>query len=459
LKARKALAVRLSFGYLKLMAKILIVEDDPDQALAALRGLKESGHTVQMADAVASGIKLLQKMKPEIVITDLMLGDESGLEVLAAARREEQFPDVIVVTAHPTSDTAAEAMQGGAYEYLSKPFVMADLRAQIQSILERRSLMAESRRKRSPKVTRADDMIVESPAMKELLQNLQGALLRTTTLLLRGESGSGKEALARYIHEHGAHAEEPFVAINCAALPENLLGSELFGHEKGAFTGADNQRKGAFERAGSGTLLLDEIGDIPLATQVHLLRALENREIQRVGGDETIPVQARVICATHRNLEQMVSEKTFRQDLFFRINVFPIAIPPLRHRPEDIAALTARFLLEFDAPAELIPLKPFIGYSWPGNVRELRNIVENLVIRSFNQEITERLVSSLLLPPIPAPQAASSGAETLTEMEIRKIREAIAQAGGNKSKAATALGITRRKLYSRMKVLGIEEAE
>ena len=445
----------------KNMAKILIVEDDPDQALTALRGLKESGHTVQMADGVESGIKLLRKMKPEIVITDLMLGENSGLEVLTAARGEKQFPDVIVVTAHPSSETANEAMQRGAYEYLSKPYSIEDLRSQVQHIVERRSLIDQCRRKRKqPSDTNSPDMVVESPTMKKLLHNLEGALARNTTLLLRGESGSGKEQLARYIHSKGPNPDEPFVAINCAALPENLLGSELFGHEKGAFTGADSTRKGAFERAGKGTLLLDEIGDIPLTTQVHLLRALESREIQRVGGDQSISVQARVLCATHRNLEEMVEEETFRQDLFFRINVFPIVIPPLRDRSEDIRAMTKKFLNEFEAPADLIPIEPLLEYHWPGNVRELRNVVENLVIRSFNQEITPEVVESLLLPPS-LPTNRDLKEETLSEMEIRKIKEAICLSGGNKSKAAKHLGITRRKLYSRMNVLGIdpEQAE
>ena len=260
------------------MAKIIIVEDEHEQAMFAYRSLKEAGHTVHLAETVSNGIKLIRKHKPEIVITDLMLGDESGLDVITAARQIDPLPDVLMMTAHPTAETANEALRRGAYDYISKPYTREELGDRVRRMDERRGLLQSQR----PSVKKSDDrLIAESPSMKDLLGRLEGALKRSTTLLIRGPSGAGKELISRYIHTHGPSPEAPFIAINCAALPENLLASELFGHEKGAFTGADRQRKGAFERAGEGTLLLDEIGDIPLTTQVHLLRALENREIHR----------------------------------------------------------------------------------------------------------------------------------------------------------------------------------
>ncbi|MFT5121987.1 MAG: two-component system response regulator HydG [Kiritimatiellia bacterium] len=438
------------------MAKIILVEDEHEQAMFAYRTLKDLGHTVHLAETVANGIKLIRKHKPDIVITDLMLGDETGLDVISAARQVDPLPDVLMMTAHPTAVTASEALRRGAYDYISKPYSREELGDRVRRMVERRQLLDQHR---TPVKQVEDRLIAESPAMKALLVQVEGALKRNTTLLIRGPSGAGKEQVARYIHAHGASPQAPFVAINCAALPENLLASELFGHEKGAFTGADSQRKGAFERAGEGTLLLDEIGDISLSTQVHLLRALESREIMRVGGDQLIPIQARVLCATHRDLEAMVAREQFRQDLYFRINVFPVAIAPLKDRPKDVEALTLKFLADFDAPAQLLDtacLDALKVYRWPGNVRELRNVIENLVIRSFNERVNVAMVNSLLIP-LSMPEDDTLEDETLEEMEARRIKEALAQAGGNKSKAAALLGITRRKLYSRFKVLEIED--
>jgi DNA-binding NtrC family response regulator len=438
------------------LAKIIIVEDEHEQAMFAYRSLKDAGHTVHLAETVSNGIKLIRKHKPEIVITDLMLGDESGLDVITAARQIEPLPDVLMMTAHPTAETANEALRRGAYDYISKPYTREELGDRVRRMAERRSLLQRQR----PPVKKSDDrLIAESPSMKDLLGRLEGALKRSTTLLIRGPSGSGKELISRYIHAHGPSPDAPFIAINCAALPENLLATELFGHEKGAFTGAERQRRGAFERAGEGTLLLDEIGDIPLTTQVHLLRALENREIIRVGGDQPIAIRARVLCATHRDLEAMVADQQFRQDLYFRINVFPVTLSPLRERPDDIEALTQKFVADFDAPEDLLDaacMGALKAYPWPGNVRELRNVIENVVIRSFSEKVNHALVDSLLIP-LEFSQDGEPEAETLEEMEIRKIKDALRQAVGNKSKAADILGITRRKLYSRLKVLGIED--
>jgi two-component system NtrC family response regulator len=250
------------------------------------------------------------------------------------------------------------------------------------------------------------------------------------------------------------------VAINCAAVPENLLASELFGHEKGAFTGATSDRAGAFERASGGTLLLDEIGDIPPSTQIHLLRVIESREVIRVGGSRPVPVRPRLVAATHRDLDELVRAGAFREDLYFRINVFRVQIPPLRDRPADIPDLVKHFLAELGETGDRIPepaMPPLLEYAWPGNVRELRNVVENLVIRSKGNPVTEDMIQAMLEPLMRAGTRRAAEGETLAEMEIRKIQDALREAGGNKSKAAAALGISRRKLYSRMNVLGIED--
>ncbi len=440
------------------MAKILLVEDDRELADSSFNYLKQRGHTVQLAYTLADGLKAMERHQPDVIVSDLMLGNETGLDLLAASRSQRTIPDVLLVTAHPTAETASDAMDLGAYEYVSKPYELDELDQLIARILERRELLLTRREQRAARAASSTiDVVAVDPAMRETLAAIDDVASRTTTILLRGDTGTGKEVLSRYLHRQGPHPDGPFVGINCAAIPDNLLASELFGHEKGAFTGASNARAGAFERASGGTLLLDEIGDIPASTQVHLLRVLESREVIRVGGSQAIPVNPRLVAATHRNLEDLVRDGTFREDLYYRINVYPVQVPALRNRPADIPELVRFFLREQDSREDLVPESAWpdlIDYHWPGNVRELRNIVENIVIRSRGNPVAPELVRSLLRP-LRLPKGNSQG-ETLTELEIRRIREALATSQGNKSRAATALGITRRKLYSRMKVLGMD---
>lgn len=440
------------------MAKMLIVEDDRELADAAFQHLKQSGHTVQVAYSLADGLRSMERHQPQVVVTDLLLGEASGLDIVAASRTQKALPDVVLVTAHPSAESASDAMELGAYEYICKPYAMDELSALVARILERRELLDQARGR--PDRGPAPEAVVAGDAgMIKVLQALDEVAPRDTTVLLRGETGTGKEVLARYIHCHGPHPAGPFVALNCAAIPENLLASELFGHERGAFTGAEARRSGAFERADGGTLLLDEIGDIPAGTQVHLLRVLESREVIRVGGNTAIPVHPRLIAATHRDLEQRVHDGLFREDLYFRIHVYPVDIPPLKERPDDIVLLVRHFLSELEADERLLPpeaVAQFQQYHWPGNVRELRNVVENLVIRAHGKPIAAEQVAGLLRP-LQRLGRVGPGHETLAELEIRRIREALATAQGNKSKAAATLGISRRRLYSRMKVLGIEE--
>ncbi len=442
------------------MAKILVVEDDWSLADMTARGLRESGHEVTVAGTLDDGLRRIEESVPDLVITDLMLDDKSGLDMLRQARDLPQPPEVILITAHPTALTAAQAMQGGAYEYLTKPYSLAELNAIIERVCARRSLVAAATPMSGASGKR--ELIAESAAMKETLALADEAAASASTVLLRGESGVGKEEVAMFIHSRSPRANEPFIAINCGAMPESLLASELFGHEKGAFTGAVSRRAGAFERAAGGTLLIDEIGDIPAATQIHLLRAIEAREITRVGSDKTVRLDVRLLAATHRNLEELLRDGKLREDLYYRINVITIQIPPLRERRADVPPLAHHFVRQSGAtPDRLSPqaLEILQAYTWPGNVRELRNIVENLLIRSRGATISAELVSSVLPTTTTVPSAGespSSSEDTLEEMEAARIREALRAASGNKASAARALGISRRRLYSRIKILDIK---
>ncbi len=443
------------------MATILIVDDDRKLADANFQVLKYDGHTVHVAYELEGGIRLMEDHQPEVILCDLVLGTDSGLQLLSASRTQRHLPDVILVTGHPTEQTAEEAMNLGAYEYMRKPYTKDELTGLVRRILDRRALLSRRRaRRREKDADQPLHLIGDSRAMKELLSSLDDVALRQTTVLLRGETGTGKELLTRYVHTNGRNADGPFVAINCAAIPENLLASELFGHEKGAFTGAVASRVGAFERASNGTLLLDEIGDIPASTQVHLLRVIESCEVIRVGGSETIPVTPRLVAATHRDLEALVRQGKFREDLYYRINVYPVVVPPLRSRVSDLPGLVKHFLEELDADENLLSscaLESMKHYHWPGNVRELRNLVENIVIRARGNQVDSDKLQQIFTPLQQLHHTASTD-DTLEAIETRRIKEALAGANGNKSHAAEVLGITRRKLYSRMKVLGIGDA-
>jgi len=437
------------------MARILLVEDDKELSLATSAFLREEGHNVVTAADVEEGRRGLSDFAPEIVITDLMLGQGSGLDILKEARRRAPAPEVILVTAHAASHTAAQAMRQGAYEYINKPYSLAEIANIVRRIAARRVLVGGAAQARPAAGQR---LVAESAAMQRVLEMAGDAAGTTTTVLLRGESGTGKEEVAMFIHERSPRSGGRFVAVNCGAIPENLLASELFGHEKGAFTGAAARKPGAFEQADHGSLLLDEIGDVSPATQVHLLRALETRDVTRVGGTAAIPVDVRLIASTHRDLEALIRRGDFREDFYYRINVYPIVIPPLRERREDIPPLVGHFLEQSGNDAGRIDsaaLEALRAYDWPGNIRELRNITENLLIRSKGECITPALVKSVLPSgPIRPPEPAHP--ETLQESETRRIREALQSTAGNKAAAARLLGISRRRMYSRMKILGIE---
>jgi DNA-binding NtrC family response regulator len=439
------------------MAKILIVEDDAPLRKMASAYLGDEGHEVSVAADEDSGLAALNSFAPEIVITDLMLESGSGINILKEARAKPEPPEVILVTAHATSHTAAQAMQEGAYEYLTKPYSLEEIGNIVKRILDRRELVGRTGAVAQPVGDRGG-IIADSAKMQHVLELTDDVISSTTSILLRGESGTGKEIVARYIHANSPRKDHAFVAVNCGAIPESLLASALFGHEQGAFTGANSRKIGAFEGADQGTLLLDEIGDVSLSTQVHLLRVLETREITRVGGNESIPIDVRLIAATHQNLEAMIRSKSFREDLYYRLNVYPITIPPLRERRDDIPALTDFFLRQWGSDAGRVEenaMRMLMEYTWPGNVRELRNVSENLMIRAKGGMITLDLLRSVL-PESPLQSTDNQGQETLHELESRRICEALEATNGNKTEAARLLGISRRRMYSRLKILGIQ---
>lgn len=441
--------------------KILVVDDERRMCIVIKAGLEVDGHLVELA---FDGNEALQKITAnqfDIVITDLKMPGKTGLEILDEVKRRNPATEVILMTAYATTQTAIEAMKKGAYDYVIKPFEMTEVRIKVNQIVERNQLLNENVALKNELKGRyaIKNIIGFSGPMQQVFQMVNKVAPSDATVLIRGESGTGKELIAHAVHELSARSRQPFVAVNCGALPESLLESELFGHEKGAFTGADKLKLGRFELAGSGTIFLDEIGDISQATQVKLLRVLQAREIVRLGGTKTIPIQARTIAATNRHLEELLRSGVFREDLYYRINVFPITLPPLRERKDDIPALVEHFLKKhaFDLKKiDKTALKILLNYNWPGNVRELENIIERALILAG-----ENAVSTRELPPhLYVNDSASLPLEipddgiSLEELEKSLINKALAKAHGNKSKAAKLLGITRRKLYSMIERLG-----
>lgn len=443
------------------IAKLLIVDDEKRMCSILKAALEQPDRLITTADSGEAAVAALGVETFDIVLSDIKMPGISGLQLLEKVKARNPETEVLLMTAFADTQTAVDAMKKGAYDYLIKPFEMDELRLKITRILEKRALKQENvqLKSRIKKSFSLENMVGRSGAMQQVYELVQKVASSDATVLIRGESGTGKELIAQAIHQLSKRHEQPFIAVNCAALPETLLESELFGHEKGAFTGADRQKPGRFELAGAGSLFLDEIGDMSPATQVKMLRVLQAREIMRVGGTETIAVQARTIAATNRNLEEAVKKSAFREDLYYRINVFPIQLPPLRDRREDIPDLVAHFLKAQNLDAHAIDpsvMSLLTAYSWPGNVRELENLIERAVIMSGGQIITPADLPPHLRGEAPAGPLASGGEDfpTLDDMEKNMIQKALLRAHGNKTVAAQLLGITRRQLYSKMERWG-----
>ena len=439
------------------MALILIVEDEALLRTTLRRRLEQFGHVVHEAPTIAEGRDHLVRHQPDLVLLDLLLPDGNGLDFLAEQREALAESLILVMTGTGQIEDAVRAMKLGALDFLQKPVVHNELLILIERALKRRRERTDAERTRREREREAADRIVaESPGMKSAL-GLAGTVAGSpaTTVLVQGETGTGKEVIARYIHARMPGRDLPLCFMNCAAMPEMLAESELFGHEKGAFTDARETRKGMFELADGGVLVLDEIGEMPPPLQAKLLRCVEERQIRRVGGSREILVSVRVIALTNRDLEARVREGSFRKDLFFRLNVFPITVPPLRDRREDILPL-AHYFLERFAPKVGRTLHGFSPaarrrleqYDWPGNAREVRNVVERAAILERGDEIGVR---HLNVPDADAPSTTDEGEIlSLDEMEYRSIVRAVRACDGNQSAAAKLLGVSRDQLRYRV---------
>lgn len=448
-------------------AKILIVEDNPTMRLGMAESLRREGYDVFEFDTAPAALELFARQPVPLVIADLKMEPLDGIALLKKIKEIQPAAEVIMVSAFGTVETAVSAMQLGAADFLTKPFSPEELRVRVKKVWEkirqRRALDQLLAEKQLLQEELFEDIIGNSPPMQQVFALVQRVAPENSTVLIEGESGTGKELIARAIHKLSPRAQQPFIKINCGALNENLLESELFGHEKGAFTGAIRRKKGRFELADGGTLFLDEIGDISPAMQVKLLRVLQEQELERVGGEETIRVDVRIICATHRNLAKLVMEGAFREDLFYRLSVIPIKLPPLRERKEDIPALAAHFLGKRRAAGKEKKITPagmelLLNYSWPGNIRELENLLERLQVISPGEEIDPQLIAAQL-----GGGSFSTASnyehlpleEALAVFERNLILHALKKAQGVKNQAAKLLGIRTSTLYYKLEKYGL----
>ncbi|MDG2050703.1 MAG: sigma-54 dependent transcriptional regulator [Myxococcota bacterium] len=457
------------------MQSVLVVDDEP-AVRESLRMLFKRECRVDTAEDVDSALRAVARAEPDLVLLDVVMPGRSGLELIGELRERGIETPVIVLTATNTVSVAVEAMKLGAADFVTKPFELEALRLKVRQLLEHRRLAAEVLRLRDEvrERHRLGGMVGRSPIMQDAFRTVERLAQSQVTVLITGESGTGKELAARAIHGQSPLASGPFVAVNCGAIAPNLIESELFGHEKGSFTGANEQRIGRFEKASGGTLFLDEIGDLPADMQVKLLRALQEREIDRVGSSTPIPVEVRVLAATHRDLEEEVHNGRFRADLYYRINVVPMRMPPLRERREDIPLLAEAFLVAGaeriggDHPPRLSERAraALEEYTWPGNVRELENAIEHGLALSAGGEID---LESLPLPVQRTGQAESLRDEwrqgrldfdqVVARFETEILREALERNEWNQTRAADSLGITRRVLKLKMDRLGIESQD
>ncbi len=452
--------------------RLLIVDDDPSH-LATLKTITRSwGYAIETADDGDVAVELIKSRPVELVLTDVRMARMSGMELLDRIKGYNPAIPLIVMTAYSSVESAVEALKAGAYDYLIKPLDFEVLKLTIERACEHAGLKAENallKEKLHADLT-AVHIIGKSRAMKDLLDMLAMAAPSEATVLLSGESGTGKELIARSLHVNSLRKDQPLVVVNCAAITETLLESELFGHEKGAFTGADKRREGRFMQANHGTIFLDEIGETSPTMQAKLLRVLQQKEIQRVGGDEVIDVDVRIVAATNRDLETEVAEGRFREDLFYRLNVMPMTVPPLRERQDDIPLLAHHFLGHY-AGKNRKPAKGFsplamdmlVKYDWPGNVRELENAIERAVILLAGEHITEKQLPMNIVRKYPSRDmhvrpsaaAANNGTRSLEEIEKEAILATLEATKGNKSETARRLGITRKTLHNKLKVYGI----
>jgi two-component system response regulator HydG len=460
---------------------ILICEDDAENLRSLTRALEKVGYEVKGFQNPREGVTyFLSHDSVDLVLTDLRMPGMDGMEVLKTVKEAEPSVPVLLITAFGSVESAVQAMKVGADDYLAKPVDLYELRRRVQALIEKRRLRFEvdELKARLDERFGFDQIVGSSPPMRELFQQVRMVAATRATVMIIGESGTGKELIANAIHQNSDRKRNRFLPINCAAIPANLMESELFGHEKGSFTGADRARQGKFELASGGTLFLDEIGELSLDLQAKLLRVLEERVVTRVGGSQPIQVDVRIIAATHRDLAQMVAEGKFREDLMYRLRVVELRIPPLRERLEDIPLLVHAFIAQFNrehdkevegASADL--LRVLSSHSWPGNVREMRNVVERMVIFCGEKELrVAHLPQDFRAASAAAPQASPSQGprpglqfpqpvQPLDQMERHAIYRALDETRGNKTQAARVLGIGVRTLHRKLKEYKMDEQE
>jgi two-component system NtrC family response regulator len=452
--------------------KILIVDDDQSLARVLKMQLESAGYGVMTAASVQEALELLNRSEVDLIVTDLNLPGESGMDLLKKVRVDYPETALIMITAFATVETAVEAMKAGAYDYLIKPVHPYDLKAVVGRAMERNRLLDEVRSLRTSIDQKFgfENIIGYSSGLMRVLENAARVAQSDATVLIQGETGTGKELLARAIHFNSSRSKRPFAVINCGAIPHDLFESELFGHVKGSFTGAVAHKRGKIEVADGGTVFLDEIGEMPLDLQVRLLRLLQEGEIEKVGSSAAIKVDVRIISATHRDLEALVPTGAFREDLYYRLAVVPIMVPPLRNRTEDIPELVIEFFRRslqrhkkpsLRLPQDILPL--FTCYDWPGNIRQLQNVIERVVVLCPGDEVTIADLPDFLKPFAsgvpPADSIRVAEGMTLDAVERQLIVQALGKFGWNQSQTARYLGITRKILMGRIAKHHIERDE
>lgn len=449
-------------------SKVLIVDDEKLMRISLESQLKKEGYQVRSVDNAIEGLKRVKSEDYDVVVTDLRLSGMNGMELLKEIKKYNQEIIVVIMTAYGTLESAVSAIKDGAYDYIAKPFSTDELIIKLQRALHHKNTAAEVNRLRGEIQAEFEfcNIVGNSDSMKKVIEIVKGVSERDTTVLIRGESGTGKEKIAGAIHYHSSRKMGPFIRVSCAALNREILESELFGHEKGAFTGAFKTRRGRFELADGGSIFLDDVDDIPVDMQVKLLRVLQERTFERVGGEETLGVNVRIICATKKDLLERVKEGYFREDLFYRLNVVQISIPPLRERKEDIPLLINYFLKKFvsqyeDALPDVSPevMAVLIAYDWPGNVRELENVIEHAIAFSKSKGIALETLpeylrkgntnTDLLSMDLYNKQAINLQ-DALTEVEKKLIQWAHQKTNGNQVKMAEILGVPRTTLRNRL---------
>ena len=452
--------------------KILVVDDDPGHLTTLQTIIRSWGYEVQTADDGTGAVERVKSGPVDLILMDVRMAEMNGLEALRRIKAYNPAIPVIIMTAYSSVESAVEALKTGAYDYLIKPLDFEVLKLTLERAREHAGLKAENQQLKAQLGGDFDapNIIGTSPAMKALIDMLAMIAPSEATVLISGGSGTGKELIARAIHYNSPRQAKPLVVVNCAAISETLLESELYGHEKGAFTGADRRREGRFMHAQGGTIFLDEIGETSPAMQAKLLRVIQEREIQRVGSEEVLAVDVRILAATNRDLEAEVREGRFREDLFYRLNVVNLRIPPLRERPEDIPLLAQHFLQTFARKNRktvkgFLPLAMdmLVKYNWPGNVRELENAIERAVILMTGEHITEAQLPLSIVqgypqepePDLVAGQPLADGQHSLEEVEKQAIMATLEATGGNKSETARRLGITRKTLHNKLKNYGL----